>query len=190
MNRLKNLLGVFAFSLLILGLPNFVSAQWQNRDDDNYGRGTSGRNGGYNNSSLQSAINRLKNNSREFQRRLDRELDNSRYDGRNREDQINRLANDFKNAANRLENSFGNGRNMNKSSDEAQRVLSLGAQLEREMSRTRINSNIQRDWNPIRQDLRTISDAYGYNNNNRNYPNNQRGNSGDWRNRIPFPLPF
>src|SRR4051812_16086176 len=126
MNRIKNLIAVFAFSLLILGLPSFASAQWRDRDrdDDYYGRnGSYGRNGGYNNSNLRSAINRLKNNSREFQRRLDRELDNSRYDGRNREDAINRIANDFKNAADRLENRFGNGRDIYNSEREAQQVL-------------------------------------------------------------------
>lgn len=194
MNRFKNLLSVFAFSLLILGLPTFASAQWgsrdRDRDDDYYGRNR----GGYNNGYLRSAIQRLENNSREFQRRLDRELDNSRYDGRNREDNLNRLANDFKNAANRLEDEFGDGRNMDRSYDEAQRVLTLGSQLERVISRGRIGYNIQNDWSRIRQDLRVIADAYGsnYNNrNNRNYPNNRRGNNnGDWRNRIPFPLPF
>ena len=43
----------------------------------------------------------------------------------------------------------------------------------------------------IRQDLNTIANAYGYNYNNRNNRNNrnQRTND-DWRNKIPFPLPF
>lgn len=193
MNSFRKFIGVFAFSLLILGLPSFASAQWGNnrsRDDDYYGR----NNGNYNNGYLRSAVKRLKNNSREFQRRLDRELDDSRYDGRSREDNLNRLAADFKNAADRLEDAYGNGRNMNNSADEAQRVLTLGDQLERRLSRGRLNNNVQNDWNSIRQDLRTIADAYGYNSNNRNdrnYPNNRRGtNSGDWRSKIPFPLPF
>ena len=202
MNRFKNLLAVFAFSLLILGLPSFASAQWRDRDrdDDYYGRNRNrdddyyGRNRGYNNGNLRSAVNRLKNNSREFARRLDRELDNSRYDGRNREDNLNRLANDFKNAADRLEDRFDNGRNMDRSASEAQRVLSLGDQLERVVSRGRISYNVQNDWNRIRQDLRVIADAYGYNyNNNRNRRNDDWGrgrSNGDWRNRIPFPLPF
>jgi hypothetical protein len=189
MNRFKNLITVFAFSLLILGLPSFASAQWGNRDrdDDYYGRNR----GGYNNGNLRSAVQRLESNSREFARRLDRELDNSRYDGRNREDNLNRLASDFRSAADRLEDRFDNGRDMNRSYSEAQRVLSLGSQLDRAISRSRINYNIQSDWSRIRQDLRIIADAYGsnYNNrNNRNYPTN--GRNGDWRNRVPFPLPF
>lgn len=210
MNRFRNLLAIFAFSLLILGLPSFVSAQRRNQDDDYYGRnnrnddynrGNRRNNGYYNNGNLQSAIKRLKNNSREFERRIDRELDNSRWNGGNREDYVNQLANDFKNAASRLDNSFGNGRNgdMDRSYDEAQQVLNIGSQLDREISRMRGNYNISNDWNSIRQDLRTVADAYGYNYNNRNYPNNNRNypnnypnsnRNGSWRDRIPFPLPF
>jgi chromosome segregation ATPase len=181
MNRVKYLFGVLAFSLLILGVPSVASAQWRipipNRDDDYYGRNR-GSNYGY----LNSAIERLRNNSREFQRRLDRELDRSRIDGTNREDNLNRLANDFKNAADRLEDAYDNGRNMNRSYDEAQRVLALGERIDRQISRGRISRNIQSDWNRIRQDLRVISNAYGSGYNDRN-----RRNNGGRRN---FPFPF
>jgi hypothetical protein len=182
MNRFKNLLAVFAFSLLVLGLPSFASAQWGNRDrDDNYGRG-----GGYNHGYVNSAVKRLRNDSRNFERRLDRELDRSRINGRVREDQINRLARDFKNAADRLEKRFDNRGNLSRSQNEARQVLMIGEQLDRELRRLRTNSSIQNDWNRMRQDMSVIANAYGFN--NRNYP---RGNTnGDWRNRIPFPFPF
>jgi hypothetical protein len=187
MNRFKNLLTVFAFSLLVLGLPSFASAQWRDRDrDDDY----YGRNGGYNNGYLNSAVRRLRNDSRNFERRLDRELDRSRMDGRQREDYLNQLARNFRNAAERLENRFDNGRNISRSSNEARQVLSLGDQLDRELRRLRTNYNIQNDWSRIRQDLRVIGDAYGYNNRSYpNYPNNRR-NTGTWRDRLPFPFPF
>ena len=195
MNRFKNLITVFAFSLLVLGLPSFASAQWGNRDrdddyrrnrDDNYRRNR----GGYNNGYLNSAVRRLRNDSRNFERRLDRELDRSRMDGRQREDYLNQLARDFRSAAERLDDRYDNGRDMNRSYNEAQRVLTLGDQLDRELRRLRNNYNIQNDWNRIRQDLHVIGDAYGYNNRSYpNYPNNRR-NSGTWRDRIPFPLPF
>ena len=193
MNRFKNLLALFAFSLLILGLPSFASAQWGNRDrdrdDDYYGRNRDddryGRNrGGYNYGYLNSAVKRLRNDSRNFERRLDRELDRSRYDGRRREDHINRLARDFKNAAERLEKRFDNGRDLNRSQNEARQVVSLGEQLDRELRRVRISYNVQNDWNRIRQDLRVVADAYRYGNNNRNRRND------DWRDRVRFPFPF
>lgn len=185
MNRFRNLLAVFAFSLLILGLPALASAQW--RDDDDYNRnnrnGDYRNNRNYNRGNLRSAINRLANRAESFERRLDRELDNSRYDNRRREDQINRLANDFTRAAERLENEFDGGRNMDDSYDEAQRVLNLGQQIENALSRSRLGGSARNDWNSIRRDLDTIADAYGYNNRNR------RRNNGNWRDAIPFPLP-
>lgn len=197
MNRIKNLFAVFAFSLLVLGLPSFASAQWRDRDrdDDYYGRNRDdndnyGRNRGrHNNGYLNSSIKRLRNESRNFERRLDRELDDSRYDGRNREDYINRLARDFRYAAERLENRFDNGRDLGRSQNEARQVINLGEQLDRELRRVRINYNIQNDWSRIRQDLRVIADAYRYGYNDRNRRNGDWRN-GDWRSRIPFPFPF
>ncbi|HLM02039.1 MAG TPA: hypothetical protein VK400_13375 [Pyrinomonadaceae bacterium] len=180
MNRFKNLLAAFAFSLLILGLPTLASAQY--RDDDNYGRDDRYRNNrNYNRGNLRSVINRLANRAEVFERRLDRELDRSRYDDRNREDRLNRLANDFTRAAERLEDKYDGGRrNQNDSYNEAQRVLQLGRQLDNALSRARLGGYAMNDWNAIRRDLDTIADAYGSNNRNR------RGSGRDWRDYLPY----
>jgi hypothetical protein len=208
MNRFRNLVGVFAFSLLILGLPTIASAQYgNNRNDDYYGNGSRNRNDDYYgnsryNRNLQGTIKNLKNRANQFERRVDRELDRSRYDGRNREDRINQIAEDFANAAERLDRRYDNSRDYNRSYDEAQRVLQLGNQLGRAISRARISGNLQNDWYRIQQDLNILANAYNYNNNNNNnrnrrnddddYNRNRRrtSNNGDWRSRIPFPLPF
>ena len=183
MNRFKNLLAGFAFALLILGLPTLAAAQWRDDDDYNRNRDRDYRNNrNYNRGNLRGAINRLANRAENFERRLDRELDRGGYDNRNREDRLNRLANDFTRAAERLEDEYDGDRNMNDSYDEAQRVLQLGRQLENALSRSRLGGNVRNDWNVIRQDLNTIANAYGYNNNNRN----RRGNNGDWRDYLPF----
>ncbi len=196
MNRFRNLIAVFAFSLLILGLPAIASAQYRNNRNDDYNR-----NNGYNRN-LQSTVRNLKNRSNQFERRLDRELDRSRYDERNREDRINQIAENFANAAEALDKAYDNSRDYNNSQDEVQRVLQLGNQLNRVLSRARISGNIQSDWNRIQQDLNILANAYNYNNNNRNnrnrrnddddYNRNRRrtSNNDNWRNRIPFPLPF
>ncbi len=211
MNRFKSLVAVFAFALLVLSLPVIASAQWRDNnnrrnDDDYYGNNRSNRN-------LNSTIKNLRNHSREFARRLDRELDRSRIDGTRREDQINSLASDFVRATERLDNEYRNSRDYNNSQDEANRVLQIGSQLDRALGRRNVNYNIQNDWNRVREDLRTLSNAYGgnYNNNRRGRNNrdddydddddyygndnnrnnrNNRNRNGDWRNRIPFPLPF
>ena len=180
MNRIKSLVGVFAFSLLVLSLPIVASAQWRDNrrnDDDYYG------NSGYNRN-LQSTVRNLRNRSQQFERRVDRELDRSRYNGRNQEDRINDLADDFANAAQRLDNEYDNQRDYNSSRDEAQRVLQLGSQLDRIISRARFNSNIQNEWSRIRQDLQVLANAYGSNYNNRN----NRGRNTNNRNQFPFPF--
>ncbi len=187
MNRIKNLLGVFAFSLLVMGLPMVASAQWggNNRDrdrdrDDNYGR----NNGYYNNSQLKNTIKRLKRDSKDLAKFIDNELDRSRYDDSRREDQVNRLASDFKRAADRLEDRF-DSRDLYKSSREAQEVLNLASRLDRELRRVRLGWNIENYWNNIQRQVDEISYAYG-NNNNRGRGNNRNGGWGDWRNKFPF----
>lgn len=202
MNRFRNLIGIFAFSLFILGLSSLASAQRRDDrdrdDDDGYYRNDDYRNNrdnrnNRNNRNLQATIKNLKNRSSQFERRLDRELDDSRYNDRNREDRINQLAEDFANAAENLDDAYDNRGDYNNSSNQAQRVLQLGNQLDRAISRARLNGNIQNDWSRIRQDLDVLANAYNYNNNNRNNRNNRRnrqGSNGDWRDSIPFPLPF
>ena len=185
MKRFKNLFTVFAFSLFVLALPTITSAQWRDRDrDDDYNR-----NGRYNRN-LESTIKNLKNRSREFARRLDRELDRSRYDDRNREDRLNNLAEDFRRATADLDREYDGRGDYRDSQDEARRVLQLGQQLENALYRSRMSYNVQGDWNRIQQDLDVLANAYGYNNRSNRNNRNRNNRNDDWRNRVPFPLPF
>lgn len=212
MNRFRSLVAIFAFSFLVLSLPVIASAQWRDnrRNDDYYGNSRYNRN-------LNATIKNLKNRSRQFERRIDRELDRSRIDGTRREDRINDLAGDFAKAADRLDDKYDNRRDYRRSQDEARRVLQLGSQIDRFMSRARLSYNVQNDWNRIRQDLRVISNAYGGYYDDDYYRRDRRGRdtdyrrgrdddydndddyrrdrrrdrrNDDWWNRIPFPFPF
>ncbi len=187
MNRLRNLIAVFAFSLLILGLPAIVSAQWRDNRNNNdyYGNANYNRN-------LKSTVKNLKKRSKDFAKKLDRELDRSRYDDRRREDRLNDLAKNFRDAADNLENVYDDRNDYNRSQNEARRVLSLGDQLDRALSRARLNGKIQGDWSQIQQDLRVLANSYDYNYNRRNnrnddYRNNRNNRRGNIRN---FPFPF
>ena len=214
MNRIKSFIAIGAFSLLVLALPAVASAQWGGRNDDYYGNSRYG----YGNirGTIQSLENRARNFERQVDRiddRRDRRQD--RYDpygrgsydpygrgsydpygrdryGRNgrtdRFDNLDQLAQSFRDAAENLADEFGRGRNMNNSRDEAQRVISIGSQIDQVMFSSANNrrvgnrANIESQWRQIDSDLRTIARAYGLNYSSRN-------NTG-WRNRIPFPLPF
>ena len=188
MNRIKTAISLFAFSLIVLGVPAVASAQWNNRNDPYYGGAR------YNN--IRGTVESLRNRARNFardvdridDRRDDRQDDRDRWGNRNdRFDDLDRLAAQFADAAADLRNAYGNGRNMNNSADEARRVLQIGAQIDNTIGnrnrsrRGRGGNQVYGEWNQIRQDLRIIADAYNYRNS---------GGSGSWRNRLPFPLPF
>lgn len=187
MNRIKNLLGVFAFSLLVLSLPTIASAQWGgNNRNGGYGNGGYGNNGYYN-GNLKNTVKRLKNDSRDFSKFVDREFgrNNGGYWGRG--NNLSQLANDFKRAADRLENRFDN-RDLYKSQYEAQEVINLANQISRTMNRSRSSYDLQGYWNNIENQVDEIANAYRYNNGRGNGRGNNRNNGGwgDWRNKLPF----
>lgn len=210
MKRIKNFIAIGAFALLVLSLPAIASAQSRDRDwdddDDRYGNngryddrdGRNGRYGGYDNyGDTRSIVRSLKSKARELQRHLDRDLDNSRYDGSRREDQLNDLAHRFRNEVNGLSES--NKSNNRRRDNRVDRVLNLGQQLDRALSRTRVDGHIRQLWSDIRYDLDALDRQYGYyDNNNRNrnrrnngygnYPNNYPGNTN--RNGLPSWWPF
>ena len=192
MNRVKGLIAIMAFSLLVLCLPAIASAQWGNPNDP-YGRNGGYNNGGNNNGQygnygdMRSIVRDLKGRSRELQKHLDRDLDNSRYDGSRREDELNDLARRFKNEVNGLSesnNNYGSGHRDNR----VDRVLDLGSQLDRALSRTRLDYHVQELVNGIQSDLNALRNAYGYNNGRNN--RNGNGGGGNSRNNRPSWWPF
>jgi hypothetical protein len=176
--------------LVALFLPVMASAQG---GYDPYGRNRGGY-GRYDDRYLRDSIQRLDRLAKEFVRDLDRALDRGRVDGTRREDNINNEARQFRNAVGDLRSSFGNGRDLNRSRDEAQRVIYEAQQLDRVAGARRIDNEVRHDWAQIRQELRTISNAYGlgyYDNGNRRNDDwrrdRNRNNNNDWWRRIPFP---
>lgn len=183
---------------MVLALPTIASAQWRDRDrdDDYYGNSRYNRN-------MRATVQNLKNRARNFERLTNR-VEDRRDDRRDRDDRydpwgnrrnggnyggnygrLEDLADRFAKATDDLADEYRNERDYNDSRDEARRVLDIGNQIESELSRTR-NRNLERQWQQIRYDLRSLQNAYGGGYNNR-YPTNRNG---DWRNRVPFPLPF
>jgi hypothetical protein len=83
---------------------------------------------------------------------------------------LNNEARQFRDAVGDLKSRFGNGRDLNRSRNEAQRVLSEGQRLERVVGR--VANQTGNRWSQIRQELNIISNAYGL---------GYYGGSGDWR---------
>jgi hypothetical protein len=198
-NRRTLSLSVFAFAVLALCLPALASAQgvydpWgRNQDDDYYRRNRNGNYGRYDERYLKDSIHRLDRLSKDFERDLDRALDRSRVNNTRREDEMNNRAHDFRRAVGDLKSRFGNGRDLNRSRNEAQRVLSMAQQLDRLGGTRRFDDRVASDWSQIRRELSVISDAYGFGYgwggyDNGTYRRNDRNNrNNDWWRRIPWP---
>jgi hypothetical protein len=186
MKRIKSFIAVGAFALAVMALPAVASAQYRGQDNG-YWSGNMASN-------IRGTALSLQSKARNFDR-LVGQLDNRRDDrqrdryGRDRNDRVDnldRLATQFKNAAENLADEVGRGRNISNSRDEAQRVLSLGSQIDRELSQgggrgvlSRNNSrgNLMSDWNQIERDLQTVARAYGL---------NYRNTNGGIFSRLPF----
>jgi len=197
MNKIKNIIALGVFSLMVMALPAIASAQWGG-NNGGYPNGGNYPNGGYNNSgrygsNLENVADRLKDRSRDFERQVDREFrNNGRYNngqygnggilgtifgGNNGtygnrgygNDNIKRLAEDFRKAASDFENrTDGNnnrngqwGRGDSRDQQSAQRLLSIGSQLDNELRRMRMSSTLQYQWNAIRSDLSIVANSYG-----------------------------
>lgn len=129
-------------------------------DDDYYDRGRYGY-GRYDERELRNVAQRLKDASHQFERDVDRLLDNSRIDGTNREDHVNDDVKEFRRAADQFKSRVGNGRDLNRSAGEARQLLSASEHVERMLSRIRTDSRANADWREIQRDLRYVADIYG-----------------------------
>ncbi len=181
MGRYKKLTTLFTLAVMVMGLSIAASAQGRSNRNNRNNRGNN--TGYYGNTNLNSTIRNLKNNANQFENVLDRALDQSRYNETRREDQLNNLADRFKDATERLDRAYDNGRDMRRSADEANQVLRIGQQLGTALRSSRANRNrsIQTYWRNIQSDLRILARAYNSNyNNGRN--NRNRGNNGNNRN--------
>jgi hypothetical protein len=189
-NRHTLKFSLFAAAILALCLPAAATAQWGRYPQDRY---PNDRDYGRNDTrALRDSVHRLDRLAKDFERDVDRALDRSRADGTNREDQINDQVHQFRDAVGNLKSRVGNGRDLNRSANEARRVLQEAQDVDR-VGR-RFDGQTSSQWSRIQQELRYISNVYGFayggygrdddwrrNDDRRNDRNN------DWWRRIPFP---
>ncbi|MBA2379516.1 MAG: hypothetical protein H0V76_08070 [Blastocatellia bacterium] len=184
MKSIKNLIAVSAFSLVVLALPSVASAQWFPNSGPGVYRGGQVRD-------LRGVARSLKQRSRDFERQVDRMDRNRGYRGnrgnygRNDQD-LRRLANDFRRAADNFQSRYGNGRNLNNSADAARRLLDSASRLDNALRYARVR-NLHGQFNQMRGELNMVAQTYGYRYDNRG--GNQRGNPGGiFNGRLPWPF--
>src|SRR5215203_3112421 len=196
-NRHTLKFSIMAAAILALCLPAAAAAQWggypQNRYPDN--RDNRGRN---DDRGLRDSVNRLDRLSKDFERDMDRALDRSRANGSRQEDRINDQVHQFRDAVRDLKSRVGNGRDLNRSADEARRVLQEGQQLDRVARPRSYDNRLAGEWSQIQQELRYIGNVYGFRYNGDNgrdddwrrndrTRNDRNNRDNDWLRRIPFP---
>lgn len=188
-NRRITLFTIALGALMTLFLPVVASAQidpWWRRGDNNR------RNDRYGyDYRLRDAIRNVESRSDDFQDAFDRALDRSRYDDSRREDNMNGVARQFRDAARRLRSRF-NERDPYRSQSEARELIQVASRIDRFMSRQRLDSRAESEWSNLRYNLNVIADAYnirfndGYNNGRRNrrnddYRDRDRNRDRGWR---------
>ncbi|HEY0099644.1 MAG TPA: hypothetical protein VGB76_11905, partial [Pyrinomonadaceae bacterium] len=118
-------------------------------------------------------------------------------------DRINNEVKEFRQAADRFRSRVGdNGNDRNRGYQEAQYLLQAANNTERMLSRLRVDSRTYSDWRQIKQDLRTIANAYGQrydgydddyrnggydprNNRNRGRDRDRNGRDDNWWRQLP-----
>jgi len=194
-NRHTLKFSICAGALLALCLPVVAAAQWGGYPDNRYPNNRNGGYGGSDDRYLKDSVQRLDRLTKDFENDMDRALDHSRVDGTRREDEINSSVHDFRRAVGNLKSRVGNGRDLNRSVNEADRVLQMAEQIDRVGAR-RLDQRTASEWSQIQNELRNISDIYGLSyrgrNSNDDYNRGRNGNNrnnrnDDWWRRIPFP---
>jgi hypothetical protein len=178
---------ILAAALLALSLPVVATAQWGNRYPDNRNNGRYGR---YDERELRDSVQRLDRLAKDFEKDVDRALDHSRVNGSSREDRINDQVHRFRSSVGDLKSRVGNGRDLNRSADQARRVLQDAQQLDRVAGSRGLDSRVSSEWYSIQRELQFIGDVYGFRYDGGGYGggrNDGRNNNNDWWRRIPFP---
>jgi hypothetical protein len=188
---------ILAAALVALSLPVVAAAQWgrQDRYPDN-NRGGYGR---YDERAVRDSAHRLDRLAKDFEREMDRALDRSRSNGTSREDRINDEVHQFRRAAGDFKSRVGNGRDLDRSADEARRVLQEAQQVDRIARPRWYDNRLSSQWSAIQRELRFISDVYGFRYDGGGFGRNDdwrrnddrrrddRDRNNDWWRRIPFP---
>jgi predicted glycoside hydrolase/deacetylase ChbG (UPF0249 family) len=102
-------------------------------------------------------MRRIEQQSDRFRSSIDSALDKSRFNGSNREDDINAFIKDFYEQTKRLRNHFDKHQS---ASADVEAVLDRAARIDDFMRRNRLSSKAQDDWSTLRSNLDELASAY------------------------------
>ena len=100
-------------------------------------------------------LTRIENRADNFRNSISRALNDSRYNGTAREDEVIRLVSDFKSSTGQLRDQF---RNQNQASSEVRNVLEQGRAINNFIENNRFTND--RNWIALKTDLSTLARYY------------------------------
>jgi hypothetical protein len=106
---------------------------------------------------VEKIIRRIEQQSDRFRSSLDEALDRSRFDGTNREDDINSFIKDFYDQTKRLRDRFDEHQS---ASGDVEGVLDRAARIDDFMRRNRLSSKAQDNWSTLKSNLDELASAY------------------------------
>lgn len=99
---------------------------------------------------VQQFFDRFHDDAGTFRHDLDKALDHSRFNGSNREDNINQLAKDFDDAVGQLRRHFNKNESV---ASDVQTVLNQGSKLNNVMRRLHMGGKTRQDWAKVSSEL-------------------------------------
>ena len=106
---------------------------------------------------VEKIIRRIEQQSDRFRSSLDSALDKSRFNGTNREDDINSSIKAFYEQTKHLRNRFDKHQS---ASADVEAVLDRAARIDNFMGRNRLSSKAQDDWSTLKSNLDELASAY------------------------------
>lgn len=113
-----------------------------------------------NDKDVERIIKRIEQQSDRFRSSLDDALDRSRFNGTNREDDINAFIKDFYEQTKRLRDRFDKHQS---ASPDVEAVLDRAARIDSFMTRNRLSSKAEEDWYTLKSNLDELAAAYNVN---------------------------
>lgn len=127
---------------------------------------------------LRQLITQIQTRADTFSTSLSYALNRSRYNGRNRQDNVNEFVRAFEEATDRLRDHFNNRQS---TTADVQDVLDRAARIDTFMQRNQLDARAEGDWSLLRTDLNTLASYYSISwnwNGQGGIPNNTGGGYG------------
>lgn len=149
--NLFNLFAVLSVAMAVLFLADVSNAQTGPR----VARGKV-----YTKAEVNQIINNLETRLDRFKNDFDTSLDNSRLNGSDREDYLNKRARDLERATDELRSEFDKRDLWIENKDEVRKCLSIAKDINVAMKNRKLGAKTENNWAAVRYELNTLAKVY------------------------------